>query len=1072
MYSVINGRCNHNDFSESNNDSENITESESRNVFDDICHTKFDEYLYEDICDKVCNYLIDNACDDICASSYHEIPDKVCDVLCHNIGSNDNASQQMNDACCKPEVDMCENVPDFDEVHAYSVDDDNYVCEDETSLKCNKKTECLRLGNLNTRSLVNKFDNFSIFVKKFDFDIIGVNETWLDESINSSEIEIANYSIIRKDRNRFGGGVCLFIKDSIQYNILDIGNCIESSWISIKLKDNLLIIGTIYRPPSSNQEYFDNILNVIQRAKDISDHVIVMGDLNFDCINVSDTSKNQISYMEELFDMKQLISSPTRETLNSKSLIDVILTTDCEKHFNNNVIKVAMSDHYCVVSDYYLHEKLTTVNHKQITFRDYRKFCSEDFVNDLSKCSDVVSLIFEEENLEDRWNKFKMAFLDISNKHAPFRTMRLKDRKNPWVTPEIVRKMYRRDFMKRKAVKNKDPVLFMHYRKLRNEITSELRKKRKTYYSDKLSVCAGNPKHTWKVINELTRTKKHVNTPGNLSASSFNDYFTSIGKEIISQTNSKPENVPWKNPPCKSMFCFDNVKMEDILSKLQKLGCDSNNDVLGFDSKLLYCGRRVIAPVLTKLLNASLSMSFVVDDWKFARVTPVYKDKGDIAIMNNYRPISVIGHLAKIFESNVHKQLLNYFIENNFITTDQSAYLARHNTQTALHRVIDDCIDNICSKTFTGICSFDIKKCFDSIDHDLLLAKIQFYGIKGNTLKWFRSYLTNRNQIVKLNNEQSDKQMVMTGVPQGSILGPLLFVIFVNDISQYVGTATANLYADDTLIYCNGDTMVDVQEKLQNCVDDVSEWYQRNNIVVNTDKSCAMVVRSRRIIPNHPLDINVNNRKLEQVKVMNYLGMEIDEALTWNEHITKLCKKLAFKVSKLARLKKFLDKDTLKKIYNATIQPCIDYAISVWGSTTNYNLNRVQRLQNHCARIIENNFDYINVRGLELVSIIGWMNIRERFLYFQILLIFKCIYGLAPTYLTNNVIFDFEVSNRTTRSHEMNLYMNVPDNEFHKNMLFYSGAREWNKLPNHLKDCYDIVKFKCMLKKYIRFERR
>ena len=876
---------------------------------------------------------------------------------------------------------------------------------------------------------------------------------------------------MRKDRNRFGGGVCLFIKDSIQYHFLDIGNCIESVWISIKLKYSKLIIGTIYRPPSSGQDYFDNILDVIQRAMDMSDQVIVMGDLNFDCISGLGSSENQISYIEKLFDMKQLISSPTRVTLNSKSLLDVILTTNCEKHSNNNVIKVTMSDHYCVVTDYHLSDKLKAVNHKQITFRDYRHFCSDDFLNDIEKCEAIVSLDFEDQEIEKRWNQFKLAFLNISNKHAPFRTMRLKDRNNPWITSEIVRKIYRRDFLKRKAVRKKDPLLFAQYRKMRNEITSEIRKKRSKYYNEKLSACSGNSKQTWKIINDVTKSKKHMNPPSSLSASAFNSYFSSIGKQIISQTNSKPEDLPWKNPQCNIAFHFQEIEIKDVLSKLQRISCDSNNDVLGFDSRLLLACRDVITPVLTKLFNASLSRSIVIDDWKFARVSPVYKNKGDISEMANYRPISVIGHIAKVFESIIHKQLLNYFTLNNFITNDQSAYLASHNTQTALHRVIDDCIDNVSSKTFTGICSFDIRKCFDSIDHDLLLTKVQFYGIKENTLEWFKSYLSERNQVVKLNNELSEKQIVTTGVPQGSVLGPLLFVIFVNDISQHVGTATTNLYADDTLIYCSGDTIANVQEELQNSIDNVYEWYRRNNIVINTEKSCTMVVRSRRNVPNCAIDIYVDNCQIKQVDVMNYLGLEIDEALTWNAYITKLCKKLSFKISKLARLRKVLDQSTLKKIYSSTIQPCIDYAISVWGNTTNQNLNKVQRLQNHCARIIENNFDYVNVRGLQLVSNLGWMNVRERFMYFQVLLIYKCIYGLAPTYLTNNVIFDFEVSKRTTRTHEMNLYLSMPDSEFHKNMLFYSGAWEWNKLPNYLKDCCDINRFKCMLKRHIRKER-
>jgi len=232
-----------------------------------------------------------------------------------------------------------------------------------------------------------------------------------------------------------------------------------------------------------------------------------------------------------------------------------------------------------------------------------------------------------------------------------------------------------------------------------------------------------------------------------------------------------------------------------------------------------------------------------------------------------------------------------------------------------------------------------------------------------------------------------------------------------------------------------------------------------------------MVVKSKQNVPNCTLDITVNECKTKQVNVLNYLGLEIDEALTWNVYVTKLCRKLSFKISKLARLGKVLHKSILLKIYNSTIQTCIDYAISVWGSTSQYNLDKVQRLQNHCARIIEKNFDYVNVRGLDLVKHLGWMTVRERFYYFQVLLIFKCIHGLAPNYLTNNVIFDFEVSERTTRRHDMNLYLSVPDNEFHKKMLFYNGAKEWNQLPTHLKDCCDISKFKRMLKSHIKKKR-
>jgi len=178
------------------------------------------------------------------------------------------------------------------------------------------------------------------------------------------------------------------------------------------------------------------------------------------------------------------------------------------------------------------------------------------------------------------------------------------------------------------------------------------------------------------------------------------------------------------------------------------------------------------------------------------------------------------------------------------------------------------------------------------------------------------------------------------------------------------------------------------------------------------------------------------------------------------KYVNNLCKKLSFKVSKLACLSKSTPKDILIKIYNATIQPCLDYAISVWGCTGQLNLSKVQRIQNYAARIIVKNFDYINKRGIEFVYELGWMNVRERFFYFQTLLIFKCLQGCAPEYLLNNVIMAFEVNSMVTRKHPMNLYLPFPECEFHKTMLFYRGARDWNNLPSNLKECSDLDLFK------------
>ena len=476
----------------------------------------------------------------------------------------------------------------------------------------------------------------------------------------------------------------------------------------------------------------------------------------------------------------------------------------------------------------------------------------------------------------------------------------------------------------------------------------------------------------------------------------------------------------------------------------------------------------IITPVLSKLFNASLNTSNIPDDWKCARVTPVYKDKGDKSDVSNYRPISVISHLSKVFEKLVHKQLLNYFQENNYISIDQSAFLKNHNTQTALHRCVDDWVDNISCNSVTGVCSFDIKKCFDTIDHCLLLTKLQLYGIKQNELKWFNTYLSNRKQIVKCNGIVSESRNLTVGVPQGSVLGPLLFVIFINDINQHVGLGTTNLFADDTLIYVSGNNVDDVNIKLKNSVSEVAKWYKRNNIIINTQKSCTMLVKPLKFNDNSNLNVNIDDCDIENVMCMKYLGLEIDESLTWNNHIAKLSKSLSFKVSKFSRLSKTLSKDILLKIYNSTIQPTIDYAISVWGQTSKMNLSKIQRFQNHSARIIENNFDYINTRGIDLVHNLGWMDVRERFIYFQTLLMFKCIHGQAPDYLVNNVIMDFEVRKVSSRRHDLNLYVPFAENEFYKNLLFYRGPHFWNSLPNCLKEITNVELFKMSLKRFLK----
>ena len=285
------------------------------------------------------------------------------------------------------------------------------------------------------------------------------------------------------------------------------------------------------------------------------------------------------------------------------------------------------------------------------------------------------------------------------------------------------------------------------------------------------------------------------------------------------------------------VLCYGRAKKVYIRLNLMKFSGQIFYDFLHcYQIKLVWTSWDLIGSSSRLLVNIQLIHFYIslmtpfykelfLDEWKLARVTPVFKNNGDVDVMSNYRPVSVIGHIAKMVEQLVRSQLVRYLEEHSFITPDQSAYLKGHSTQTSLHRVIDDWLDNINEDQITGVCLLDISKCFDTINHSILLQKLSMYGIKHQELKWFSSYLDNRKQAVLCHNELSCFVDITCGVPQGSVLGPFLFLLFINDISQFTtdGCLT-NLYADDSMIYASGDNILQVQQKLQQCVKNISSW--------------------------------------------------------------------------------------------------------------------------------------------------------------------------------------------------------------------------------------------------------
>lgn len=523
----------------------------------------------------------------------------------------------------------------------------------------------------------------------------------------------------------------------------------------------------------------------------------------------------------------------------------------------------------------------------------------------------------------------------------------------------------------------------------------------------------------------------------------------------------------WRGPESIYQFKFNHIQVTSIRKLLLKLSLSSSLDVLEFDYKLLRLSCDAIVPSLTYLFNMSLQTGCVPTDWKYARVTPIYKGKGEHSDTSNFRPISVLSHIAKILEKEVQCQLVSYLIEHDFITLDQSAYRKFHSTSTCLHTSIDEWLQNIEDKLYTGVCFLDISKCFDTINHLILLDKLSKYGVKSIENLWFKSYLSDRFQIVKYNNKVSQALPINIGVPQGSTLGPLLFMLFVNDLPLHVHNGRCSMFADDTIIYCNDDSIDSLTFKLNACLQHVNQWYKANKLVLNISKSNSMIINSHISADDRDkFKIILDHKDINYVTHVKHLGIILDEELKFNYHVNELIKKISGKLAWLSRLRCIVPYNILELVYKTYILPLFDYACSVWGCT-NMNINSLQRLQNRAARIITGNFDIINTRGIDLVKALKWQTINNRVEYFLNVLMYNCIHGTAPAYLCNSVVMSCETHDRSTRSGDtMSVAIPFRKSNVMEKSFIYRASVAWNKLPQKVQNSTSLPCFKVNLKKY------
>ena len=420
----------------------------------------------------------------------------------------------------------------------------------------------LKIAHINVRSLRKKVEQLKVVVKKYSIDILCISESWLQDTITDGDVAIEDFSIVRRDRrNRTrggGGGVAIYVKNGIMYsrrNDIITDPDLESVWLEVKTSCQPILVCCMYRAPGSLSIVYDHIIDTFENASKKDEHMVILGDLNHDYLSNQGEPNNKIVIIESLFGMKQLIEEPTRITTKSSTLLDIILTNRPNKHDSSGVQKVTMSDHYMTWTS--ISVILDRVAHKQIRFRNYKctvkEKCLDDCRNTFANFNHTRSVQMKNEgNVEEIWQIWSQKFLEMSDRHAPFKIQRVKERKNQWITQNIIRKMTDRDKKHHQAISCKHveqcTALWNQYRRLRNGITNEIRQLKRQHYHKVIHMHAKNPKEMWKAINTVLPKPGKDSVTTSITPDEFNDYFSIIGHNVVCSNITVNDEYKWKLP--------------------------------------------------------------------------------------------------------------------------------------------------------------------------------------------------------------------------------------------------------------------------------------------------------------------------------------------------------------------------------------------------------------------------------------------------------------------------------------------------------------------------------------------
>ena len=885
-----------------------------------------------------------------------------------------------------------------------------------------------------------------------------------------------------------GGGVALYVHKSLDVTIRqDLMDCnVESVSVQIKVGHyRPFLVTSLYRPPGKPVSHFQDIEKTLSAIEADGKEAIIMGDTNCDYLNQSSNDTKHMKKIAHKLGFSHIIKEATRTTADTKTNIDHIFTNMPEFVRVSGVIHCGISDHDAV---YMIRNMRVSKPHKLppkiLNVRNFRKFDQVAFQLDIQRIP-TEQITFVSKDVNEMWLLWKTFFLDILNKHAPITNIKVKSNHLPYVTSELRGLIRQRDYLRAKANKSGSAILRQAFVQVRQKVNYMIKNLRHDYYEKKIEDNKNNLKVTWKILKQAIGQSTKSTCIDKVIydcrevvdkqeiADICNLHFISVGKRLAEGlSNTNIDTISHIATP-NEKFTFSKISTEQVKQVIRKLVNNKATGVHDIPNRVLKDCVDVIAPFLTGIFNCSLLSKIFPDDLKTGKVAPVFKC-GDRDNLNNYRPITVLPTIARVFEKLIYQQLYQFLDKHKILGKQQYGFRSLHSTALALSEATNHWLMNIDNGNMNSVVFLDIRKAFDTIDHQILIKKLSQYGIQDDELNFFESYLENRTQCCSVNGKLSDRQKIEYGVPQGSILGPLLFIIYMNDLPLFVTNAQISMYADDTSLYNNIKSVSEIKDNLIPAFLKICDWLRSNKLSLNTLKTEFMVIGSQNKLNNMDSDpmttpylISIDGFTIKRTKIVKYLGLVVHDALTWSQHIDYISTKIAQGVGILKRTRSFLPKQSLLTLYQSMIEPYFRYCNIVWGQCNETLLDRLQTLQNRAARVIAN-ISYESADHNSLLCDYGWLNVRNLIRLDLGVFMYKTQKGLAP-----DVFYDLyhsvtELHSYNTRSaYNGNLQIPLTNLRAGDKAISVSGARIWNNIPKSVKQAQSLDVFKRELKEYL-----